>query len=435
MNKPINVFWFRRDLRLDDNIGLHHALCGELPVLAIFIFDVDILNSLTNKRDRRVDFIHRSLQLLKVELEKLGSSLLVLHNSTNAAFSLVLEKYNVKAVFTNRDYEPYAISRDALIERFLAVQAIKFYSFKDQVFFEKNEVVKPDGSPYTVFTPYSKIWKRKFASEENLILESGALVKKFIQLKPLPLLSLADIGFEKTDLVIPSPIAKQSILEHYNETRNLPALKGTSQLSIHLRFGTISIRKLARISALINEQFLNELIWRDFFMCILFHFPNTVTISFKKQHEKIKWLNSETDFTMWCQGKTGYPLVDAGMRELNETGWMHNRVRMVVASFLTKHLLIDWRWGEAYFAEKLNDYDLAANIGNWQWAASCGCDAVPYFRIFNPSEQTKRFDPEFIYIKKWVKDFQELSYARPMVEHTFARNRALKTFKEALQKN
>lgn len=428
----ISVFWFRRDLRLDDNAGLFHALKSGLPVLPVFIFDKNILEKLENKQDRRVDFIHQSLAKLHQELAELGSSLLVIHNNPEDAFKLITKQFPVKAVFTNHDYEPYAIKRDKGIETLLMQSGISFNTYKDQVVFEKSEVTKSDGQPYTIFTPYSKIWKQKLDASMLKPFASGGRSENFLKTKPFPMPALKALGFKKTDLQLDAPGINKAIISNYHNTRNIPSVDGTTRLSVHLRFGTVSIRKLAAVAQKLNEQWLNELIWREFFMMILFHYPHVVTQSFKKKYDSIKWRNNEAEFRAWCEGQTGYPIVDAGMRELNQTGFMHNRVRMVVASFLTKHLLIDWRWGEAYFAEKLLDFELSSNNGNWQWAAGSGCDAAPYFRVFNPAEQTRKFDPELKYIRKWVPEFEELSYARPIVEHPFARDRALKTYKKGL---
>lgn len=430
--KPVSIFWFRRDLRLHDNHGFYQALKSSSNVLPIFIFDKNILEQLSDKKDKRVSFIHQTLKSLNEQLIKHGSSLFVLHDEPLHAFKIIYELFSLNAVYTNHDYEPYAIERDLKIKEWFKSKNISFYTFKDQVIFEKNEVMKSDGTPYTIFTPYSKIWKQKLEDEKFKTFPSENLLFNLFKTKPFPFPSFNEIGFEKSDSEIPSTKIKKEIISNYHLTRNLPAVNGTSKLSIHLRFGTVSIREFAALALQLNEQWLNELIWRDFFMMILFQFPYVTERSFKKKYESIEWINNETEFEKWCTGETGYPIVDAGMRELNETGFMHNRVRMIVASFLTKHLLIDWRWGEAYFAEKLLDYELSSNNGNWQWAAGCGCDAAPYFRIFNPAEQTKRFDPEMKYIKKWIPNFTS-DYLPPMVEHDFARKRALEVFKKSLE--
>ncbi len=435
MTETINIFWSRRDLRLDDNVGLYHALKSEHPVLPIFIFDRDILELLP-KDDARVTFIHDTLSAMNKSLkEKHGSSIALFYDTPLAIFKQLASNYDINTVFTNHDYEPYAIKRDKDVKTFLETKNIQFKSYKDQVIFETNEVVKDDGTPYKVFTPYSKKWIaalenntiRNYKSEEHL----SQLVNDSNQ----PFLTLKDISFETSNQSIEPYNTSESIINNYEATRNFPAKKGTSKLGPHLRFGTVSIRNMMQ-KALESDNitFLKELIWREFFMQILWHFPHTVTKSFKPQYDAIQWRNNEEEFKAWCQGNTGYPLVDAGMRELNETGFMHNRVRMLVGSFLCKHLLIDWRWGEAYFAEKLHDYEISSNIGNWQWVAGCGVDAAPYFRIFNPTTQIQKFDKDHKYIKKWVPEYQELTYQQPIVDHKFARERCLKTYKEALEK-
>ncbi len=422
------VFWFRRDLRLQDNAGLYHALRSGKPVVPVFIFDTQILDKLDDKADRRVAFIHQSLQAMQQSLIEQGSSLLVLHGDPVSLYGHL----QPAALYTNHDYEPYALSRDAQIRQQLERQGGTFHSYKDQVIFEKDEVVKDDGKPYTVFTPYSRKWK---AALTPYFLKSYPTEKhfdRFVKTSPIPLPSLTDIGFQPVAAEFPERVIKQSIIEHYDTQRNFPAVRGTTRLSVHLRFGTVSIRKLAHVAVKKNEAWLNELIWRDFYHMILWHFPQVETQAFKPAYDKISWRNDTKDFQRWCEGQTGYPIVDAGMRELNATGFMHNRVRMIVASFLTKHLLIDWRWGEAYFAKKLLDFDLAANNGGWQWAAGSGCDAAPYFRVFNPELQTDKFDPKFEYIKKWVPEWGGKDYPKPMVDHKFARDRVLKVYKEAL---
>lgn len=431
--RQIRLFWFRRDLRLEDNRGLIEALKGEIPVQPLFIFDKTILDQLEKPFDRRVDFIHQALEKLNSELQEYGSSLLTIYDTPQNAFKKLITENSVESVFTNSDYEPNAIKRDLQIATFLKEKNIPFITFKDQVVFEKNEILKSDGTPYTIFTPYSKIWKKQYAELKTTTSTDKKLFANFEKNKKHQLIALKELGFSKTDLIFTAPTLDAKIISNYDENRNIPGINSTTKLSIHLRFGTISIRKAAKFAIQHNEQWLNELIWREFFMQILFHFPHVVQQSFKKKYDAIQWRNNETEFKKWCDGETGYPIVDAGMRELNTSGFMHNRVRMVVASFLCKHLLIDWRWGEAYFANKLNDFELSANNGNWQWAAGSGCDAAPYFRIFNPAEQTKRFDPNATYIRKWVPEFDQLNYPLPLVEHKFARDRALKIYKKAVQ--
>ncbi|HLP13971.1 MAG TPA: deoxyribodipyrimidine photo-lyase [Flavobacteriales bacterium] len=429
----ISIFWHRRDLRNFDNAGLYHALKENKNVLPLFIFDSTILDELEDKTDARVNFIYNEIERLKTAYEKQGSSLLVKFGKPLDVWKLLISEFDIKAVFTNRDYEPYAQDRDKDVYTFLQKKKIDFKGYKDHVIFEKNEILKPDSTPYSIFTPYSRKWLEKLDAFYLKSYPTEIYFKSLFKTKPLKMLSLGEIGFKKTGIAFPGRETPLAILKKYETTRDLPAVNGTSRLSIHLRFGTISIRQLATQARKLNAKFFGELIWRDFYQMILFHYPSTVTHAFKPKYDRIKWRNNETEYDLWCQGKTGYPLVDAGMRELNTTGHMHNRVRMVVASFLTKHLLIDWRWGEAYFAKKLLDFELASNVGGWQWAAGCGCDAAPYFRVFNPALQTKKFDPEFTYIKKWVPEFGTEKYCKPIVEHEFARKRILEVFKNALE--
>lgn len=435
MSSPITIFWHRRDLRLEDNAGLYHALKSGLPVLPIFIFDQQILVRLEDKADKRVDFIHRQIVLLKQQLQTHGSDLRVYYGNPIDVWKNIIQEYSVSKVFTNHDYEPYALQRDEAIQALLAEKQIPFHTFKDQCIFEKSEVVKDDGSPYTVFTPYSKKWKAKLTDFHLKAYPTEKYFQHFYKVVvPSDTISLTEMGFKQTDAVFPSKEVAQGIIKHYTEQRNFPAIAGTSRLGVHFRFGTISIREKARKAKDLNETFLNELIWRDFYMMILAHFPHVAQGSFRREYDRIQWRNNETEFRAWCEGKTGYPIVDAGMRELNTTGFMHNRVRMIVASFLTKHLLIDWRWGEAYFAKKLLDFDLSANNGGWQWAAGCGTDAAPYFRVFNPALQTEKFDKQLVYIKKWVPELYTPNYPKPIVEHDIARKRCLEVYKEALAK-
>lgn len=423
----MTLFWFRRDLRTTDNAGLYRALKASKNVLPIFIFDTVILDRLEDKADRRVEFIHESLKFVKASLEEAGSSMLVLHGDPVKIFS----KLKPKAVYTNHDYEPYARERDGEVKTIHEAKGASFHSYKDQVIFEKEEVVKDNGEPYTVFTPYSKKWKAKLNAFYQKSYPTEKYFSNLYQTKPLAFPSLQDIGFEPTNIHFPERTVKTALIRDYHLTRDIPGQTGTSRLGVHLRFGTVSIRKLVQIATKKNETWLNELIWREFYQMILWHFPK-VDQAFKPQYDRIRWRNNVKEFEAWCEGRTGYPIVDAGMRELNATGFMHNRVRMIVASFLTKHLLIDWRWGEAYFAKKLLDFDLASNNGGWQWAASSGCDAAPYFRVFNPALQTQKFDPEFKYIRKWVPEFESPEYPKPIVDHQFARERVLKAYKVAL---
>lgn len=425
------VFWFRRDLRLSDNHGLFQALNSSENVLPVFIFDFEILSKLENKKDKRVDFIFQALQTLNKYLEKSGKAIKILHGKPLEIFKNLAETEELEAVFCNEDYEATAIRRDQEIADFLKTKAINFCTFKDQVHFHKDEILKADGSPYTIYTPYSKQWLIKYQEEKITSFESEKLLKNLINVEKQTF-SLKDIGFEKTEFEFQIPNINTDILKNYDETRNFPEVP-TSHMSVHLRFGTISVRKLASEGKNLNATYLKELIWREFFMQILYHFPRVVNESFKKKYDHISWIYDEENLKKWQEGKTGYPIVDAGMRELNESGFMHNRVRMVCASFFTKHLLMDWRIGEAYFAEKLLDYELSSNNGNWQWSAGSGCDSAPYFRVFNPESQQIKFDPQFKYIKKWVKEFGTKDYPKPMIDHKFARERALETYKKGLQ--
>jgi deoxyribodipyrimidine photo-lyase len=438
MHKKMTIFWFRRDLRLADNHGLFAALNKGEPVQAIFIFDKNILSKLTDKNDARISFIHQQLLKLNAELAKLGSSLWVFYGDPLSVFKNELQakmpnNTSVGVVYANHDYEPNAIQRDAAINDWLLSKNNALLTFKDQCIFEKKEVVKDDGLPYTVFTAYKNKYYKTLTAESFKSFDSQKYFTNFYANNGFPIPSLEEIGFEPSEIQFPV-IEFESILKEYANTRNFPSVKGTSRISVHLRFGTVSIRALAKASFGKSETWFNELVWRDFYFQILWHFPYVVNSAFKPNYNHIVWRKNEDEFEKWCNGQTGYPIVDAGMRELNATGFMHNRVRMIVASFLTKHLLISWQWGEAYFAKKLLDFELSSNNGGWQWAAGCGCDAAPYFRIFNPAEQTKKFDPKFSYIKKWVPEFQEFNYPAPIVDHKFARERCLQTYKVGLQK-
>ncbi len=438
MKDTVLIFWFRRDLRFEDNVGLYHALyqakLNGHKVLPLFIFDKTILDKLEHKNDRRVDFIHRTIMNMQSELVDKGKSMWVENDQPINVFNIYLKKYMVAGVYTNHDYEPLAIERDAEIKGLFEKNNIEFHSYKDQVIFEKDEVIKDDGKPYTIYTPYANKWRTYWAGHVPQIHPSIKLMDYFVDSKPIVIPTLKVMGFETTDLVVPPIKWEEGLVKKYTDQRNFPAIKGTTQLSIHLRFGTISVRQLALSTQSLNSTFFNELIWRDFYHMILWHFPQVGKgKSFKAQYDFIEWRNNEKEFQAWCEGKTGYPIVDAGMRELNSTGFMHNRVRMIVASFLTKHLLIDWRWGEAYFAQKLLDFDLAANNGGWQWASGSGCDAAPYFRVFNPRLQTEKFDKDLKYIRKWIPELDSLSYPKPIVVHEDARVRVLAAYAKALK--
>jgi deoxyribodipyrimidine photo-lyase len=435
MSEKVNIFWFRRDLRLDDNIGLNEALNNKLEVIPLFIFDENITDEL-DKDDPRVNFIYKQLESINSTLStKYNSKLLVLKGNPFEVIQKLITDYNIGEVFSNHDYEPYAIARDKKITEFLSSKNIQFSSFKDQVIFEKAEITKEDKTPYVVYTPYMKKWKTKLDSTNLSDFKSKDVTHNFYSKNDsYNWCTLNSLGFEKSNMEIPNYKLDEDLVEKYENERNFPSLNSTSKIGPHLRFGTVSIRQvLLFVLKCKNEVFLQELIWREFFMQILWFFPNTQTRCFKEKYENVQWLYDEESFKKWCEGKTGYPIVDAGMRELNATGFMHNRVRMITAGFLCKHLLIDWRWGEAYFAKKLFDYELSSNIGNWQWAAGTGVDSAPYFRIFNPTTQAIKFDKELKYINKWVTNLNELDYPKPIVDHKFARQRCLETYKKGLE--
>ncbi|WP_461453598.1 cryptochrome/photolyase family protein [Mucilaginibacter sp.] len=434
-NNPVTIFWFRRDLRIEDNAGLYRALKRGNPVLPIFIFDKEILDKLEDKDDARVTFIYNAIEDIDKELKKHGSSLLVYYDKPGNAWSKLLKDYQVSAVYTNHDYEPYAKKRDDEVTKLLKKHDIEFKTFKDQVIFDQDEVLKNDGTPYTVYTPYQRKWYETLKPFYLKAYPTKKYLHNLLKTDSLKIPSLKEIGFEKSMVDFPSR-RYEEVIKDYADKRDFPGIKGTSHIGLHLRFGTVSIRELASTANGYKEKtWLNELVWREFYMMILDHFPHTMDHAFRPEYDKIKWINDEQQFKAWCEGKTGFPLVDAGMRELNATGYMHNRVRMVVASFLAKDLLIDWRWGEHYFALKLLDYEMASNVGGWQWAAGSGTDAAPYFRIFNPESQLKKFDPKFEYIKKWVPEYADFTtYPKPIVDHAFARDRCLKAFKLALAK-
>jgi deoxyribodipyrimidine photo-lyase len=425
----INIFWFRRDLRLEDNTALWHALDSGLPVLPVFIFDTNILDEL-KPEDARIGFIYQKLTEIDLQLKKYGSSLKIFKSKPEEAFKSILNDFEVHSVFMNSDYEPYALERDLAIGNFLKSKDVVLKEFKDQVIFEKSEIVKPNGEAYTIFTPYKNKWMGQFKKH---ILEINDKFPRNAKLVPkhLNFPGLQELGFKASNIKVHN--FDLSVLENYRLNREIPALSGTSHLGPHLRFGTVSIRQITKSLKDEDDVFLGELIWREFFMQILSHFPRIVNQNFKIKYNDIPWRNNPEEFNRWCEGETGYPMVDAGMKQLNRTGYMHNRVRMVVASFLCKHLLIDWRWGEAYFAGKLLDFELSSNNGNWQWAAGTGCDAAPYFRVFNPEIQLKKFDPEKVYIRQWIPSYGSSNYPKPMVEHEFARERAIETYKIGLK--
>ena len=435
MASTVNIFWFRRDIRLNDNAGLYHALKSDLPVIPVFIFDKNILEKLEDKADRRVEFIHAALEEIQINLMALESSLEVYYGKPIEVYNNLLSKYKIQKVFTNHDYEPYAVERDLSVAELLKENKASLLTFKDQVLLEKTEVMKDDGSPYTVFTPYCRKWKSVLTNFHLKPYPNNKYFNNFFKQSPHKIPSLTSMGFIAVDQPFPSKALNEELINKYIEQRNFPALNGTSRVGVHLRFGTISIRELAARSKTLSETYLNELIWRDFYHMILWHFPKVGHgKSFKAEYDFINWRKDEGEYERWCNGQTGYPIVDAGMRELNATGFMHNRVRMIVASFLSKHLLLDWRLGEAYFAKKLLDFDLAANNGGWQWAAGSGCDAAPYFRIFNPRLQTEKFDKELKYIRKWIPELDSFDYPAPIVDHDFARKRCLEVYGQVLRK-
>ncbi|HAQ65203.1 MAG TPA: deoxyribodipyrimidine photolyase [Bacteroidales bacterium] len=428
----IVIIWFRRDLRLNDNVALFHAMADGREVLPVFIFDTEILQKLQSRSDARVEFISQALNALNERLKRRGSSLLIKHGSPEKVWQELIQSYQIGTVYANHDYEPYALKRDEKVGKLLASHDIPFHTFKDQVIFEKEEITKENGTPYTVFTPYSHKWKSRLAEASVKMLPEHNKGNWCQQNACIP--SLEEIGFRQGGVKFPASAVQEDILTRYAEQRDFPALHGTSQLGIHLRFGTISIRQLLLKAAQFSPSFVNELIWRDFYQMILWHYPHVISSAFKPAYDRILWINNEADFERWKAGETGYPLVDAGMRQLAATGWMHNRVRMVVASFLTKHLLIDWRWGETWFAEKLLDFELASNNGGWQWAAGCGCDAAPYFRVFNPQLQQEKFDPKHEYILKWIPEYGLPGYPKPMVNHEMARARAISVYRNTLNR-
>lgn len=429
------IFWFRRDLRLKDNAALYYALKENKNVQCIFVFDTNILEELDNKKDARVHFIHHTLVELNKELKKYETSLKVYSGKPMAVVKKIIEKENINAIYTNHDYEPYAIQRDKKVEEYCVQNNVAFKTFKDQVIFEKDEILKDNGKPYSVFTPYSKRWKAKLNKFYVKAYPTEKYLRNFCVSQFTEIPTLKSIGFEETKISFLTKNIDEQVIKNYHKTRDIPYLEnGTTHLSVHLRFGTISIRALAKVAQKHNEKYLNELIWRDFYMMILWHYPQVVTQAFKPKYDNIKWRNNEKEFEAWCKGKTGFPIIDAGMRQLNKTGYMHNRVRMITASFLVKDLLIDWRWGEAYFAQKLLDYDLAANNGGWQWAAGSGCDAAPYFRIFNPESQLKKFDTELKYVRKWIDEYDKpFEYPKAIIDRKISRQRALDMYKDALR--
>jgi len=431
--KSINIFWFRRDLRITDNHAFYEALTAGKPVLPAFIFDTNILNDLEDN-DSRLTFILGEVQKLHDLFERQGSSLWIYHGKPLDAFKLLNTEYRIDTVFTNEDYEPYAVLRDRQVADFLSSAGKHFRLFKDHVIFHKNDILNDSGKPYTIFTPYSKKWKARLAGHTIPHYPSENYLSNLLRMDPLRKYHHANLGFRPGNFSFPPLTIDSSVLYHYHEKRDFPAEEGTSRLGIHLRFGTVSIREVTATALAYSETFLNELIWRNFYIDILWHFPYVQKRSFNPVYENVRWLNSEKDFSRWCEGTTGYPMVDAGMRQLNQTGYMHNRVRMITAGFLCKHLLIDWRWGEAYFADRLLDFELASNNGGWQWAAGSGCDAAPYFRVFNPTLQQEKFDSRQVYIRRWLPGYGTAGCPKPIVDHKMARMRAIQVYQKALKK-
>ncbi|MGB1004186.1 MAG: cryptochrome/photolyase family protein [Salibacteraceae bacterium] len=424
-SQKTNIFWFRRDFRLEDNTALHEALKMDLPVKPIFIFDSNIINEL-DPNDSRISFIHEKLNELNRALKPYNSGITVFVGDPIEVWKSIIATHSVHSVFYNKDYEPYARKRDKELQQFFATENIECHSYKDHVIFEESEILKNDGTPYTVFTPFKKKWLENF---KGVTINKQSNLNNFInQSTEIP--SLQRLGFQKSAIQVKAVNLSQ--LNNYSDIRDFPAINGTSNLSPHLRFGTVSIRQMVSIALKKSPVFLSELIWREFFMQILWHYPQVQNNNFKRKYDGIEWRNNTQEFELWCQGKTGYPMVDAGMRELVQTGYMHNRVRMITAGFLCKHLLIDWKWGEAFFAKHLLDFELASNNGNWQWASGTGCDSAPYFRIFNPTTQLQKFDKHLEYVQKWIPDYNMGLYQPPMVNHKIARERALEAYKKGI---
>jgi deoxyribodipyrimidine photo-lyase len=426
----INLFWFRRDLRLDDNTALNHALTGDIPVMAIFIFDTDVIDELTED-DPGISFIYDKLFEINNELLKHGSSLLIMKGDPESVWRKLIDSYNINAVYINKDYEPYSISRDHSIEVLLHKESISLFRFKDHVIFEETEILKSDRTPYTIFTPYKNKWLQKISDITTLNLYTEENVRMNYFKHRFTFLNLEELGFRES-LIRVRPF-DLSVIGNYEKYRDFPSEDKTTYLGPHLRFGTISIRNIVKIALSENAGFLSQLIWREFFMQILFNFPYVVTGNFRSKYDNVAWRINETEFELWCNGQTGFPMVDAGMRQLNKTGYMHNRIRMITAGFLCKQLLIDWRWGEAYFATKLLDYELSSNNGNWQWAAGTGCDAAPYFRVFNPQTQLQKYDHHKNYCRMWIEELDKSQYPKPMLDLNPARERVISAFKTGLK--
>lgn len=428
------LFWFRRDLRLKDNHGLFQALKSGRPVTCIYIFDTNRLSQL-EKNDARITFIHNTLSDLKKELEEYGSTLDVRFGDPVKIFPHLIRVYNFRQVFANHDYDSYSTELDHKVRNLLMEHSIKFRSFKDHVIFEKNEIIDSKNEPYVTFDPYFKKWKKSITFNKVFNYKSEFYLKNLFNMSPIEFPTINQIGFEKSKIEFNSPSLSLSTIKNYDKTKTFPGIKnGTSRIGIHLRYGTISVRECVNFALSHNDSWLTELIWRDFYNQILFHFPHIENSSFKKSYDKIKWENNEELFQKWCEGNTGYPLVDAGMRELKNTGYMHSQIRIIVSSFLCKNLRIDWRWGERYFSKHLLDFDLASNIGGWQGAAGSGVESTPYFQVSNPLKQTHSFDPQLTYIKKWVPEFKNPDYPKPIVDFIESREICFKMYKKAIIK-
>jgi len=426
----ITIFWHRRDLRFADNAGLAAALQSGHPVLPLFIYDQTILEKLPPD-DARLTFIFDQVERLAHEAREAGGGFLARYGKTEAVFEALLKAYDVAAVYTNEDYEPYATERDAVIAKLVEKHGAEFKAFKDQVIFAKDEVLTKNGKPSKVFGAYSKAWQAKVTPDDFKPHPSARLFKKENLASPqkgdASRPTLKEMGFERHEQwTPPAHLPPAKVVENYDQVRDLPAEKrGTTRLSVHLRFGTVSIRQLMQQAQELNNKLLNELIWRDFFMMLLWHFPNTATEAYDPKMRHLPYRDDEAQYRAWCEGRTGYPLVDAGMRQLNATGYLHNRARIATAGFLVKQLFIDWKLGEHYFSEKLLDYDMSNNVGNWQWMAGTGAVAAPWFRVYSPDSQQQQYDPDYEYVKQWVPEFGTDKYPAPIVDHKFGRERAL----------
>lgn len=427
--QPINVVWLRRNLRIEDNPIIQKAAKDDLPILLLFIFDKNILSKLA-KDDARVDFIHRTLEKLRTQLQSYKASILCVHGFPDEIIRKLIKSVRINAIFHAEDFEPAAKLRDDKIKEIAQESGIAVYTALDHVIFHPSSVLNKQGRPYLVYTPYYRAWKEKFVQNLDFLCQQKSNEFQGIE-ADFDIPTLKEIGFAPTPIALPQATVDRTLMETYKERRDFPAQDAASRLGLHLRFGTISPLQLALEAAkTTDDTFLKQLIWREFFIQIMYHFPESMNAAFKPAYRNMPWRFDEGQFDRWKAGQTGIPIVDAGMRELIATGTMHNRVRMIAASWLTKNLLIDWRLGERYFAEKLLDFELASNVGNWQWVAGTGVDAAPYFRIFNPHSQAKKFDPQGAYIRKWVPEFDSLTYTAPMIDYKASRERCLAFYKE-----